>query len=821
MPNGRRQQYVYYDPQRKSYVITTTPPPPGVPSITVPSHEHTHPGEQPRYIYYDPQRKSYVITTTPPPPGVSFSIYSPTHPTYIHPFGSTMSSLIRATPQTKRTPTRPASKTPTRPASRTPIRRVTRTTTPRTTTVRPTPKTQKPVVVQTLPTPPPVLYSTHITVPSGPPISPIIPQPVILQPTPPTEEPTPVELPTAPRVATRERPRPELPPIPDVISKEPPPPTPEEQKLRQFLSDPQNWHQLITYARMFPERYERLMQFIEKFYPRALPEGEIAFLQQWYADQARQIRERLQAYQLQWEREMERYQREMEELRDVMETFSQMIDKASTPEDVIRVLRQAAGSGLTPEKYQLLSVAAKTKTLAILSQLPTQDAERALDILHRRGFFTDRELDEFKSYMRGESWARGAIGSLLGVTIERLRTAIDRARKLGWDVGNIERQLNTMAQYVDQIRDMPPHPELVNLISSQLTNLSQNFERLVSNTLNPLANSIQRLVGRLYDALTRPDQVVQWFRENMRTIQSTLGKFSPELTSALMRTIGTGAQVTHAAMVDGLRILADALEDTLNKLKSEFGDFPEVIAPLTLLEGAVNALRERSEALSRISNVLRGIYDKIGQAIKEDPLKGISPAQMKRFRLQEWGLRLRELATQLSRARLRLSEEMFDWRKQNANISNALRFLGILVSMKARLGRYDEALATATTLTDILSDLVKLEDDEDKLSPEMVGAVKVIKDVVLDKANELVRALQGKRKPKPDQVDTMIRDLLRQLGIILGSFEPEPQPTQQPIQRPAAGGGRPTRPQTGGTRPTTQPPTRPTYRGAVGGFLTD
>jgi DNA repair exonuclease SbcCD ATPase subunit len=658
-------------------------------------------------------------------------------------------------------------------------------------------------------------------VPSEPPISLIIPEPVIPQPGPPTEEPTPVELPTAPRVETYERPGPKLLPIPDVISKEPPPPTPEEQKLRQFLSDPKNWRQLINYARMFPERYERLMQFIERFYPRALPEGEVAFLQRWYADQARQIRERLQAYQLQWEREMEEYQREMEALREATETFLQMIDKAATPEDVIRVLRQAAGSGLTPERYQLLSTAAKTKILAILSQLPTQDAERALDILHRRGFFTDRELDEFKGYMRGESWARGAIGSLLGVTIERLRAAIERARRLGWDVGNIERQLNAIAQYVEQMRDMPPNPELANFISSQLTKLPQDFERLVSNTLNPLATSIQRLVGRLYDALTRPDQVLQWFRENMRVIQNTLGKFSPELTSTLMRTIGTTAQATHVAMVDGLRILADALDDTLNKLKSEFGDFPEVIAPLTLLEGAINALRERSEALSRIANVLRSIYDKVGQAIKEDPLKGISPAQMQRFRLQEWGLRLRDLARQLNEARLRLAEEMFDWRKQNANISNALRFLGILVSMKARLGKYEDALVAATTLADILNDLAKLEDTDKELSPEIVGAVKVIKDVVLGKANELVNALQGKKKPEPDQVDTMIRDLLRQLGILLSSFEPEPQPTRQPSPRPTTGGGGTTRPQAGGTRPTTQPQTRPTYRGAIGGFLTD
>jgi hypothetical protein len=164
---------------------------------------------------------------------------------------------------------------------------------------------------------------------------------------------------------------------------------------------------------------------------------------------------------------------------------------------------------------------------------------------------------------------------------------------------------------------------------------------------------------------------------------------------------------------------------------------------------------------------------------------------------------------------------MFNWRKQNEYISSALRFLGILVSAKARLGKYEDALTAATTLADILNDLAKLEDSDKDLPPEMVGAIKAIKDVVLDKANELVNALQGKKKPNFDQVDTMIRDLLRQLGIILGSFETEPQPTQQPSQRPTTVGGRPTRPQTGGTRPTTQPQTRPTYRGAIGGFLTD
>jgi hypothetical protein len=274
-------------------------------------------------------------------------------------------------------------------------------------------------------------------------------------------------------------------------------------------------------------------------------------------------------------------------------------------------------------------------------------------------------------------------------------------------------------------------------------------------------------------------------------------------------------------MVDGLRILADALDDTLNKLKSEFGDFPEVIAPLTLLEGAVNALRERAEALSKVSNVLRSIYDKIGQAIKEDPLKGISPIQIQRLALQERRLQIEDLRNKINQARLRLSEEMFDWRKQNANINNALRLLGILVSMKARLGRYDDALVTATTLADILNDLAKLEDSDKDLPPKMVGAIKAIKDVVLDKSNELVNALQGKKKPNPDQVDTMIRDLLRQLGIILGSFEPEPQQIQQPSPRPTTGGGRTTHPQAGVTRPTTQHQTRPTYRGAIGGFLTD
>jgi hypothetical protein len=168
---------------------------------------------------------------------------------------------------------------------------------------------------------------------------------------------------------------------------------------------------------------------------------------------------------------------------------------------------------------------------------------------------------------------------------------------------------------------------------------------------------------------------------------------------------------------------------------------------------------------------------------------------------------------------LRLREEMFDWRKQNANISNALRFLGILVSMKARLGRYDEALVSANTLAGILSDLAKLEDAEGELPPEMVGAAKVIRDVVLQKANELVDVIKGKKKP--DQIDELIQDLLRQFGIIFIPPETTPQPTQQPSPRPATGGGRQTRPQTGGTRPTTQTQTRPTYRGAIGGFLTD
>jgi hypothetical protein len=785
-------------------------------------------GKRQQYVYYDPQRKAYVITSTPPPSGVPFVTYNPPQYVYIHPFGSFIPGFVPTTPSTERAPTKTTTQTPKRAATRTPTRTTTRTTTrhatrttvrPRTATVRPTSPTRQPVVVQTSPTPPPTLYSTFITVPSEPPISPVIPQPVIPQPAPPTEEPTPAELPTAPRLVTRERPRPELPPVPDVISKEPPPPTPEEQQLRQFLSDPKNWQRLITYARMFPERYERLMQLIERFYPRALPEGEIAFLRQWYADQARQINERLKAYQLQWEREMEEYQREMEELRDAMETFTGMIDKAVTVQDVINVLRQAAGSGLPPDKYQLLSTAAKTKILAILSQLPTQNAERALDMLRRSGFLTDRELDEFKGYMRGEGWAREAIGTLLGMTIERLRMAISRAKRLGWNVESMERQLDAIEQYVNQMRDMPPNPELVNFISSQLPNLSQNFERLVSSALNPLTNSIQRLVGRLYDALTRPDQIVQWFRENSRIIQGTLGKFSPQLTETLLRTIGTGSQVTHAAMVDGLRILADALEDTLNNLKREFGDFPEVTTPLTMLEGAVNALRQRAEALSKVSNTLRSIYDKIGQAIKEDPFKGISPAQMQRFELQERRLLLEDLRRKLSEANLRLREEMFDWRKQNANISNALRFLGILVSMKARLGIYDKALVSANTLAGILSDLAKLEDAEGELPPEMVGATKVIRDVVLQKANELVGAIQGKKKP--DQIDGLIQDLLRQFGIIFIPPETTPQPTQQPSPRPATGGGRQTRPQTGGTRPTTQTQTRPTYRGAIGGFLTD
>jgi hypothetical protein len=780
MPNGRRWQ----EELALKYGLPRSPFP-------------FQPSGQPLYRYYDPRVGDYVVTPIPPPSGVPATFVYSTAPSFpVTP--PAQPKEVRETSKTARASTRTSTTT------RTTTRRATQTTRRATTTTKPTPPTRQPIVVQTSPTPPPVLYSTYITVPSEPPISPaipqpFIPQPIIPQPAPPTEELTPAELPTAPRLVTRERPRPELPPVPDVISEEPPPPTPEEQRLRQFLSDPKNWQRLITYARMFPERYERLMQLIERFYPRALPEGEIAFLRQWYADQARQINERLKAYQLQWEREMEEYQREMEELRDAMETFTGMIDKAVTVQDVINVLRQAAGSGLPPDKYQLLSTAAKTKILAILSQLPTQNAERALDMLHRSGFLTDRELEEFKGYMRGESWAREAIGTSLGIVIGRLRMAIDRAKRLGLDVGNMERQVDTMERYVNQMRDMPPHPELVNFISSQTAMLSQNFEKLVSSSLNPLINSIQRLVSVLYGALTRPDQIVQWFRENSRIIQGTLGKFSPQLTETLLRTIGTGSQVTYAAMVDGLRILADALEDTLNNLKREFGDFPEVTTPLTMLEGGVNALRQRAEALSKVSNTLRSIYDKIGQAIKEDPLKGISPAQMQRFELQERRLLLEDLRRKLSEANLRLREEMFDWRKQNANISNALRFLGILVSMKARLGIYDKALVSANTLAGILSDLAKLEDAEGELPPEMVGAAKVIRDVVLQKANELVGAIQGKKKP--DQIDGLIQDLLRQFGIIFIPPETTPQPTQQPSPRPATGGGRQTRPQTGGTRP--------------------
>lgn len=660
-------------------------------------------------------------------------------------------------------------------------------------------------------------------------------------------EPQLAELPMQFRPVHRERPQVTLPSVPELPPDEPPPPSPEEQKLREFLSDPRNWRKLLTYAEMFPQRYERLMAMIARFYPRAFPEGDIVFQREWYANRQRRINEQLTMYQIQYQRAWDRYQAEISELQEKWETFTQSINNAVTPQDVIGVLYEAAGAGLPPDKYQLLTRMGKAKLLAILSQLPTPEMQKTLDILGRRGFFSPQELETFQGYLRGEHWARRSLASVAQMDVARLRSAIERAKNLRVNVAPLETQLEQLERLTTMMEDMPTNPELLNVISRQTTQITTELERLVREALRPIETSLQRLASFIYAQFGNRDQLRSWFRDAMRTLPQVLGRFSPQLTQALLQGMGDIEKANDKAIADGLLMLADALTETIERLKTDFGDFPQVVALVSMVEPLVGELRRKAQDLHTLAQTLERVYDQVGEALAKDPLRGMSEAQWQRLAMQqrnlqlrEWGLRLQAERNEIAKARLQLAEQMFDWRQQQANIGRALQTLGLMLRLHTQRGDYDNALRTAGTLANILSDLGNLDKLENLglLSPELAGAVKVLRQVSEIQLNALLSELQNAQqksqkgtKVSPDPIVQRVDELLNTLLLSLGlpplltsegqptSSPPPPSPGQGQVPRQGRQlpipVGRPAAP-----RPSpSPPPARPSYRDVLGGGL--
>jgi len=674
-------------------------------------------------------------------------------------------------------------------------------------------------------------------------------------------EPQLAELPMQFRPVHRERPQVALPSVPELPPDEPPPPSPEEQKLREFLSDPQNWRKLLTYAEMFPQRYERLMAMIARFYPRAFPEGDILFQREWYANRQRRINEQLMMYQIQYQRAWDRYQAEINELQEKWETFTQSINNAVTPQDVIGVLYEAAGAGLPPDKYQLLMRMGKAKLLAILSQLPTPEMQKTLDILGRRGFFSPQELETFQGYLRGEHWARRSLASVAQMDVARLRSAIERASNLRVNVAPLETQLKQLEQLTTMMEDMPTNPELLNVISRQTTQITTELERLVREALRPIETSLQRLASFIYAQFGNRDQLRSWFRDAMRTLPQVLGRFSPQLTQSLLQSMGDIEKANDKAIADGLLMLADALTETIERLKTDFGDFPQVAALVSMVEPLVGELRRKAQDLHTLAQTLEKIYDQVAEALAKDPLRGMSEAQWQRLVMQQRNLQLRERGLRLqaerneiakarlwleaerneiAKARLRLAEQMLDWRQQQANIGRLLQTLGLMLRLHTQQGDYNNALRIAGTLANILSDLGNLDKLENLglLSPELAGAVKVLRQVSEIQLNALLSELQNAQqksqkgtKVSPDPIVQRVDELLNTLLLSLGLpplLTPEGQPTSTPSttsprqeQVPKQGRqlpipvGKPVAP-----RPSpSSPPARPSYRDVLGGGL--
>jgi tetratricopeptide (TPR) repeat protein len=599
---------------------------------------------------------------------------------------------------------------------------------------------------------------------------------------------------------------------------------------------------------MFPERYERLMAMIARHYPRAFPEGDILFQREWYANHQRRINEQLTMYQIQYQRAWDRYQAEISELQEKWETFTQSINNAVTPQDVIGVLYEAAGAGLPPDKYQLLTRMGKAKLLAILSQLPTPEMQKTLDILGRRGFFSPDELETFQGYLRGEHWARQSLASVAKMDVARLRSAIKRAEQLGINVTHLETQLEQLERLTTMMADMPPNPDLLNVISRQTTQMTTDLERLVRDALRPIETSLQRLASFIYAQFGNRDQLRSWFRDTVRTLPQVLGRFSPQLTQSLLQGIGDIEKANDKAIADGLVMLADALTETIERLKTDFGDFPQVAALIGMVEPLVGELRRKAQDLRTLAQTLESVYDRVAEALAKDPLMGMSEAQWRRLAMQErglqlreWGLRLQAERNEIAKARLRLAEQMFDWRQQQANIGRALQTLGLMVRVHTQRGDYDNAIRTAGTLANILSDLGNLDKLENLglLSPELAGAVKVLRQVSEVQLNALLSELQNAQqksqkgaKASPDprilqRVDELLNTLLLSLGLP-PLLAPEGQPTSPP-PTPSSGQeqvtrqgrqlptprGRPTAP-----RPVSPPsPARPSYRDVLGGGL--
>jgi hypothetical protein len=311
--------------------------------------------------------------------------------------------------------------------------------------------------------------------------------------------------------------------------------------------------------------------------------------------------------------------------------------------------------------------------------------------------------------------------------------------------------------------------------------------------------------------------------------------------------MGDIEKANDKAIADGLLMLADALTETIERLKTDFGDFPQVAALVSMVEPLVGELRRKAQDLHTLAQTLERVYDQVGEALAKDPLRGMSEAQWQRLAMQqrnlqlrEWGLRLQAERNEIAKARLRLAEQMFDWRQQQANIGRALQTLGLMLRLHTQRGDYDNALRTAGTLANILSDLGNLDKLENLglLSPELAGAVKVLRQVSEIQLNALLSELQNAQqksqkgaKVSPDPIVQRVDELLNTLLLSLGlpplltsegqptSSPPPPSPGQgqvprqgrqlpNPVGRPAA------------PRPSpSPPPARPSYRDVLGGGL--
>jgi len=635
-------------------------------------------------------------------------------------------------------------------------------------------------------------------------------QPIFIEPTPPPlGEPLPVKRPLEPTGIEFPQfvPRPkeppkyeDVPPPPILLQTEPPPlppPSPFEQQLRQYFADPRNWQKLLTFARMMPERFERMMGLIREFAPRALREGEQLAEQQHLQRFELQRKLAHDVWTTQRLLKSEEYTHELEKVREYANMLSQTAANATSIDDLFRV-KQNAVQHLPEPYFSAVNAVIQTQLLKILQTLPSDQADMTLTRLERVGFVSPREAEQIRGLLRGEVEHRKAFAQTLRMRMANLKRLVERMRVLGEDVSDLEMQLSNLEGVINRMEQFPVTAEYYSNTVRVLGDMERGLSTAVNRTVERIVKALQPII-QVSLTILRPDTIRRSLETlNLREISAILGKVAPETVAGLTRIRGRIAEATNDEIILFISSLADGIDRLIGEFEQSKG-IPEVEYNLGTLRAIRAALKARAESLKQLNSTTKDLIASIGEIIKTDPWKGAPPHVQERMAISRKRLTLAEAQLRLQEERLRLSRDTFNFNSQIKVIGLALSIIRERLRALNMANQGKDAIEQVRVLTGLLNAYANLQQKgmfidlppgvSELLAGEtsnILNRLKVLSDEVLSrgKYDATTKAIISQIVKQLDELDTILDTLGVPLVAPIPSIPAMQPPTQKPTTKP-------------------------------------